>query len=230
MKCRTMRVGFLLFGASLLLVPAFSQSSGNQPVSPWPAQPMRPDRAEDSYAIYSKLLPLGETATWPATFYDIRETTITVVEPNAPCLVSPNQTAIDLAQSRMNPHVAIRPPETDRQDYEEVLADFDSHCHESLTLGQNSWTTKVPVHLLNETEQREFRSTRHGDSPLANKYKGSPALYAFSQVYFNAHHTVALVYATHWCGGLCGQGFWVAFKRENGGWKQLHWSSSSWIS
>jgi len=57
-----------------------------------------------------------------------------------------------------------------------------------------------------------------------------PALYGFSEVYFNAHHTVALVYATHWCGALCGQGFWVALALEDGQWKPLRWSATTWIS
>lgn len=42
--------------------------------------------------------------------------------------------------------------------------------------------------------------------------------------------TVALVYATQWCGMLCGQGLWLAFALENGEWKPLNWNASTWIS
>ena len=157
--------------------------------------------------------------------------TITAVQPKSPCLIQRATTPIERARSEgMNPHTAVSPPDKDKQDYEEILTDFDSHCHERLSLSSDSWKAKLPVHLLNQVEQDEFRASRNSRSATADTYKGSPALYAFSQVFFNAHHTVAMVYATHWCGGLCGQGFWIAFARQNGTWKQLQWGSSSWIS
>jgi hypothetical protein len=76
------------------------------------------------------------------------------------------------------------------------LTDFDSHCHERLSLSSDSWKAELPVHLLNQVEQDEFQASRNFSSATADKYKGSPALYAFSQVFFNAHHTVATVYDT----------------------------------
>jgi hypothetical protein len=193
--------------------------------------PIPPDRAADSYAIYSQLLPLGETGAWPATYYDVSDKTITVVQPDAPCLVPDVTSPTDRAHiEEMNPQIAVSPPDKDKEAYQEILTDFNSHCHEQLSLSPTSWKARLPVHLLNDAEQREFGKSRQSGAPTAEKYKGSPALYAFSQVYFNAHHTVALVYATHWCGMLCGQGFWIALARENGGWKPLRWSSTSWIS
>jgi hypothetical protein len=214
-----------------MLFPVFAGAQARNLVEPWPVTPMPPDRAEDSYAIYSTLLPLGETADRPATFLAVQDATITAVQPDAPCAVPEATDAMSRARSGgMNPHVNVTAPKGDRQDYDEVLADFDAHCHERLALTAESWRTRVPVHLLNETEQSEFRTTRNTQNPAAEKYKGTPALFAFSQIYFNTHHTVALVYATHWCGGLCGQGFWVAFQKENGAWKRLDWSAVSWIS
>jgi hypothetical protein len=133
----------------------------------------------------------------------------------------------------MNPHQAVHPTDDRRQDFAEILQDFDHHCHDRLILDPNSWKVAIPVRLLNAQEQKEFQSTRMNSNPstaAAQKFKGAPALYAFSQVYFNAHHTVALVYATHWCGGLCGQGFWIAFALENGKWKPLRWNATTWIS
>ena|SRR5579875_1102922 len=48
-----------------------------------------------------------------------------------------------------------------------------------------------------------------------------------SAVGFNADKTVAVVYAGHHCGGLCGGGgFWV-FQRIDAKWKPLKWSGSS---
>ena len=221
----------LLSGFLLLPLVSVGQVTVTEAAVPAPVQPMPSDRAEDSYAIYSKLLPLGETAGWPASYYDVTDTTITAVEPKSPCRIQRATTPIERAGSQgMNPHTAVSPPDKDKQDYEEILTDFDSHCHERLSLSSDSWKAKLPVHLLNQMEQDEFQASRNSSSATADKYKGSPALYAFSQVFFNAHHTVAMVYATHWCGGLCGQGFWIAFARQNGTWKQLQWGSVSWIS
>ncbi len=214
------------------LIPAATVGSQTS-VPRRPVEPisMPQDRSEESYAIYSQLLPLGETASWPAKFYAVTATTITAVQPESPCWVKRATTSLERASSgAMNPHNAVSAPDTEEQDYEEVLSDFDSHCHEVLSLSADSWRARLPIHLLNAEEQDEFRFTRNTKTLAAAKYVGSPALYAFSQVYFNAHHTVGMVYATHWCGGLCGQGFWVVLRKENGSWKRLQWQSATWIS
>ena len=130
----------------------------------------------------------------------------------------------------MNPHEDVHPPEDRRQDFQEILEDFDVHCHDRIALDPNAWHLTAPVRLLNADEQAEFRATVALGKARPDKYKGAPALYGFSEVYFNSSHTVALVYATHFCGGLCGQGFWSAFALENGEWKRLRWEAASWIS
>jgi hypothetical protein len=130
----------------------------------------------------------------------------------------------------MNRYMRIHPPEDSRSDFAEILEDFDRHCHDRLSLDADAWKPPVPVHLLNTKEQDEFRKSRMERSAAAQKYKGAAALYGFSEVYFNRNHTVAMVYATHWCGNLCGQGFWLAFALEKDEWKPLRWRSDSWIS
>jgi hypothetical protein len=210
--------------------------AAQSPAAPPSAVPMPVDRAVDSYLIYSGLLPLGETAGdgWPHQLWLVEDTTITVVQPDKPCQPQPGSGDSAAApDSSMNPHNAVHPSPDRRQDYIEILDDFDLHCHERLTLDPTAWKLPVPVRLLTPAEQHEFQSTRFStakDSTAAAKYNGAPALYGFSQVYFNARHTVAIVYATHWCGSLCGEGFWIALALENGQWKSLNWSSLSWIS
>jgi hypothetical protein len=133
----------------------------------------------------------------------------------------------------MNPHVGVHPPEDQRQDFNEILTDFDLHCHDRVALDPHKFTLSPPVRMLNPQQQKAFRISRSGepkDPAIAAKYKGAPALYAFSEVYFNLHHTVALVYATHWCGNLCGEGFWLAFGLKDGKWQPLPWNSTHWIS
>jgi hypothetical protein len=193
--------------------------------------PMPEDRAAASYQIYSSLVPLGETATamWPHSLWLIQDTTITSIPDNQPCFENSNQRP----DSAVNPHSAVQPTNDRLQDFSEILEDFDHHCHDHVLLEAAKFKLSGAIRLLNKKEQEEFQSTRMGpdrNNAVAAKYSGAPALYAFSEVYFNRAHTAALVYATHWCGSLCGQGFWVAFALTNGRWKTLPWNSVSWIS
>ncbi|MEK6396632.1 MAG: hypothetical protein V4734_00970, partial [Terriglobus sp.] len=195
-----------------------------------PPLPMAQSDATDTYAIYSSLLPLGETAAWKASFYAVRDVTVNAIPADAPCMAPTAKTAMERAMTgTMNPHNAVTPPADQRQDYEEILSDFDSHCHDRIALAPEGWNAKLPVTLLNEQQQAEYTTSRNVMGKHT-PYDGSPSLYAFGRVFFNAHHTTALVYATHWCGGLCGEGFWIALHKENGQWKRLHWNSASWIS
>ena len=196
-----------------------------------PARPMPPDRVADSYAIYSKLMPMV-AASSQMTSLAVKATTIPVVSPSEPCLVPPAHTALERAQQHgMNPHIAVTPPAGGERDYEELLADFDAHCHEQLSLTEEEWATSLPVRLLNDEEEAGFRRSRTvRDSAEGEKYKGSLGLYSFSEVYFNQQHTVAMVYAVHWCGGLCGQGSWVVFGKKGGTWLKLPWKAAMWVS
>jgi hypothetical protein len=217
-----LRALYIAAGSLVCISGLFGQHTATSPAIPMPA-----DRVADSYRIYSGLLPLGETAgpNWPHDVLLVQDTTITVIPPDQKCN--------DPLSSTMNPHQAVHPSDDRRQDFAKILQDFDHHCHERLILDRTAFQVSLPVRLLNAQEQKEFQSTRmnsNQNTAAAQKFKGAPALYAFSQVYFNAHNNVALVYATHWCGGLCGQGFWIAFALENGKWKPLRWNATTWIS
>jgi len=194
--------------------------------------PMPSDRATDSYLIYSSLLPLGEAASadWPHDMWLVRGVTVSAVSSSEPC--QPEPSAEQQRTAFMNPHVVVHPPASRMQDFNEILADFDAHCHDHISLSATAWQTKVPVHLLTPAEQKEFESTRweKADEAVKAKYQGASGLYSFGEVYFNERHTVALVYATHWCGYLCGEGFWFAFAFENGRWSLQQWATDHWIS
>jgi hypothetical protein len=225
-----------LFSQLILLVTLLSFTLLGQNTLPdgdqgAPSQ-MPISRASDSYAIYSKLMPFGETAneSWPHGLWLVEDATILAVPLDKPCQEVPR--GISRRYTSMNPHSAVQPPNSREEDFKEILQDFDAHCHERLSLSATAWQTAVPVHLLTPAEQVEFENTRweKADGAAKAKYKGAPALYGFSEVYFNEHHTVALVYATQWCGGLCGEGLWFAFALENGQWKRQDWASMKWIS
>jgi hypothetical protein len=193
--------------------------------------PAKENRTE-SYQIYSSLIPLGETASsnFPHSQWLVQDKTIIVVPADKPCVPAPSSS---MDQFGGNPHLAVHPPAQWQPDFEEILHDFDAHCHERLALDPNPYLWKVsgPVRFLTPVEQKEFQSTRLGkSSEFTGKYEGAPALYGFSKVYFNNRHTVALVFATLWCGSLCGQGLWIALESKDGRWTQLPWNATHWIS
>lgn len=227
-----MRVSSLVV-AAMLFVPAviFGQSGlSDAGLNPIISMPL--DRTVDSYQIYSALLPFGETADkgWPRRMWTVKDATVTVVAPDDPCWQQPNSNPAARYSATMNPHIAVHPPANRSLDFEEILADFDAHCHERVMLLPGAFTTHAPVRLLSPSEQDDFHASRSVSSPAAREYSGSPALFGFSEVYFNRQHTVALVYAANWCGSLCGQGEWVAFGLEGGKWKDLHWKTNGWAS
>lgn len=80
--------------------------------------------------------------------------------------------------------------------------------------------------LLNEEAQSDFQVRRDSNvGGAVDPYAGAPALYGFSAVFFNNSRNVALVYVTQWCGGLCGEAYWVALALEEGRWKKLKWGT-----
>jgi len=201
---------------------AFAQNHADAP-TPFP---MPDNRVADSYAIYSILMPVGETArkNWPHDLWLVRDTTQTFIPPNEPC--RPAVTSQRPTDNSTNPHVAVTPSEDRRHDYEEILEDWDSHCHDRILLDRHAWHTTVPVLLLDEKAQSNFQAMRDSTvSGTVDPYQGAPALYGFSMVFFNKAHSVALVYATQWCGNLCAEGMWIALALEDGQWKRLKWSA-----
>ncbi len=194
-----------------------------------PAVPMPQDRAVDSYRIYSVLMPVGELARpgWSRVLWLLSDTTVSLVAPDRPCMGQ------DESGPTMNPHEAVEAPADRRQDLSEMLEDFDRRCHERLQLTPEAFTLVVPLRLLSAAEQDEFVRTRfdpyagaEGDA-LTAKYRGAPGISRFSEVYFNSHHTVAMVYASGWCGGVCAQSYWEVLALQDGSWKRLGWRTAS---
>jgi hypothetical protein len=174
--------------------------------TPEPPIPMPSDRAADSSLIYAQLLPKPEY---------LADTTAVMVQPDESCIP-----ASAAATTDMNPHHAIRPPASRVQEFAEVLADFDSHCHEQIQLTNDMWPQNGQPYLLNQAE-------------IAKRVKEGlrgVALYSVSEVFFNAHHTLAMVYTGHHCGMRCGRGGWVIFEVQNGQWKSLPWDGDSVVS
>lgn len=232
MKITPVLIGLIAVSSQIVTVGAQTVAA-----TPSPAIPMPPDKI-DTYQFYSRLIPVGESANegWPHGQFLVEDTTVQMVPSDKPCIPDHPNGKRDYT-NMLNPHDAVTPPDGDREDYNEILADFDKHCHDRAQLDPSAWALsapfRAPIHLLNKDQQGEFQRSRFGSNPndpenkvLTEKYKGAPGLYTFSEVYFNARHTVALVYAGVWCGGLCGQWRWNTFRLIEGQWKPIRWNST----
>lgn len=191
------------------------------------AEPMPPDRADDSYAIYSLLLTSG-----PIEWRDARRKqwlleATTQAEPlGSECHPMGGYTSMD-------PHYAVQPPAERKSELHELLEDFDRHCHDVLQLEAGRFHLALPVRLLDRAmqetyrrEQPDWRPDGHAPPELTN----GAGLHRFTQVYFNAHHTMAMVQQGMFCGGLCGNWTWVVLERRDGAWHVLPWQTTSVIS
>jgi hypothetical protein len=200
----------------------FASGPQNRP-EPQAAISMPLDRVNDSYAIYSQLMPVGETASknLPHKLWLVADTTVQMDPGDRTC------------KGWLNANPTVTFPKDHMQDFKEIMADFDLHCQDRVLLKHDDWNVPIPVLLLSESEQNEYRRTWGGkrkDNPaaadVAKKYEGAPGIFSFSEVFFNAHHTIAVVYASQYCGGMCGDGQWHAFALETGEWKRLPWGST----
>jgi hypothetical protein len=178
--------------------------------------PMPGDRAEDSYAIYSQLLKRGpiEWRNASRKQWLIEETTNAIPLDDA-CHPAPEVNAMG-----MNPHDAVKAPEDRQVEWNEVLTDYDQHCHDVIQLNLASFKTELPVRLLNAEDKESF--VKDPGRPPAEFADGA-GLHRFTEVFFNANHTLALVEQGMWCGSLCGNWMWVVLERRKGRWEMTPW-------
>jgi hypothetical protein len=178
--------------------------------------PMPGDRAEDTYAIYSQLLKSG-----PIEWRDVKraqwliEDTTNAMPLNVPCNPAPGTDVMP-----MNPHNAVKAPEDRQEEWNEVLADYDQHCHDVIRLDRDSFRTELPIHLLNTDDKQSFM--KDPKNPPAEFANGA-GLHRFTEIFFNSNHTLALVEQGMWCGGLCGNWRWVVLERKENRWVMLPW-------
>jgi hypothetical protein len=172
-----------------------------------PAPPHPDSRVQDSYAIYSLLLPgqlwqnmdSSRTQTWA-----IAGTTVSAAD-------------IDPA---LAPEAALKAPPDHPQWFQGAVQDYNARKSRRLPLIR-AFQTDRPYVLLTPSEVEEFKSLRtsmDANSTLKEKYSGIPGITYFSEVYFNPARTGALVYMLNWCGNLCSQAEWTYLDKENGQW------------
>jgi hypothetical protein len=164
------------------------------------------DRA-DTYAIYSLLMPgvpfAGMSPT-QAPHLAIAGTTVNINDMNP----------------AIPPDGQLLPPPNNQEAFSEAVQDFHTRRYERIQL-ENQLQIDRPYTLLSADDVVELRRTLagvHPGSQLQDKWAGYPGITYFSEVYFNAAHTAALVYMNNFCANLCANGQWIYLEKHGDQW------------
>jgi hypothetical protein len=200
----------------LPLILAGSPQTANNRRAPSPstrysdlgAIPMPDDRADDSYAIYSKLMPGDELASMAP-------------EQNARWAIA----AITVNETDRSPAVPpqgeLKPPPENPRGFQEAVEDFAANRNVRVQLTKDPFQLSHAFSLLRPDEVAALRASRTAaqvSSETQSQWAGYAGVTFFSEVYFDSKHQAALVYMNDWCAHLCSAGTWVYLEKHGGQW------------
>lgn len=169
--------------------------------------PMPPDRAADSYAIYSLLMPgqtfaamsAQENATWA-----IADTTLNASDRNP----------------AIPPQAQLKPPPGHARGFQEAVGDYQRNQYIRVRLTRKAFRLAHPFALLTADQVADIRAAKSTmpSAETRSRWAGYPGITFFSEVYFDAQHRSALVYMEDWCAHLCAAGSWIFLEKRNGQW------------
>jgi len=205
-----------ILGFGLFALTAVPQTVNNRkpPVRP-PASyseqgavPMPADRADDSYAIYSMLMPGQEFAS-----------------------MSPEQTSqwaiasITINDGDRNPAIPpqgqLKAPPENVAGFQEAVLDYATNRYVRIALTKDPFRLNHPFSLLRPEEVASLRSSRTAaqvSSEAQSQWADFPGITYFSEVYFDSKHQAALVFMNDWCAHLCSSGSWIYLEKRGGQW------------
>jgi hypothetical protein len=147
----------------------------------------------DTYAIYSLLLRDDPYPGLPQQQgpVAIAETTVNITDMNP----------------AVPPDGQLQAPGYNPDAFREAVEDFRTRRYERLQLKRNFHLNADYV-LLNPGQVAAYKQAQ----------TGYPAVNFFSEVYFNAKQTAALVYRNVFCGHLCANGQWIYLEKQGKQW------------
>jgi hypothetical protein len=209
-------LGFGLLGASWTLVLMGAPQTANNRKLPTPpahygeqgAIPMPADRADDSYAIYSRLMPGDVFASMSP-------------EQNEQWAIA----AITINETDRNPAVPpqgqLKPPPENPRGFQEAVQDYTTNRDMRVQLARDSFQISHAFSLLRPDDVAALRASKTAaevSSETQAQWAGYPGVTYFSEVYFDSKHQAALVYMNDWCAHLCASGSWVYLEKHGGQW------------
>jgi hypothetical protein len=194
-------------GLAIAAIALLIASAVAQPYQQTKPIPIVLDRASDSYAIYSLLMPgvpFDSMSSDQAPHLAIAGTTVNIDDMNP----------------AIPPDGQLQPPPNNEKAFREALQDFRSRRYERVQLDRQLKLDR-PYTLLTADDVAELRKTLAGIDPgsqLQDKWAGYPGITYFSQVYFNTTRTAALVYMNNFCANLCANGQWIYLEKNGNQW------------
>ena len=188
----------VIFGTAAPITGVLADSS---------AIPMPQDRAADSYAIYSMLMPgapFDSMAPGLNQRWAIADTTVSISDMNP----------------AIPPEGQLQAPKERAKGFHEAVHDFEVRKYQRIHLTDQLQLSQ-PYKLLTGNQVDELRRAKtavDAGSELQSKYAGYPGVTFFSEVYFSSNHNAALVYMNNWCANLCQQGQWIYLEKHGGSW------------
>lgn len=171
---------------------------------------MPPDRAEDSYAIYSMLMPGQEFSSLPAdqsANWAVAEITVNDQDRNP----------------AVPPQGQLKAPPDHPRGFNEAVLDYQSNRSVRIQLTQQPFKIDHSFSLLAPDQVDDLRAAKTAPaatSETQSRWAGYPGITFFSEVYFDTHHTAALVYMNDWCSHLCATGSWIYLEKQGGHWQR----------
>ena len=193
----------------VLASPAQTVHAGHgQKTGPKGSLPMPADRAGDSYAIYSMLMPGQVFASMSP-------------EQNARWAIAEVTVNADDRNPAVPPQGQLKPPSDHARWFAEALRDYESNKNVRLQLTRDQFRISHDFSLLNPDEVSALRAAKTSTGApeeAQTQWSGYPGVTFFSEVYFDSRHRAALVYMSDWCAQLCAAGSWVYLEKQNGRW------------
>lgn len=171
---------------------------------------MPPDRAADSYAIYSLLMPGKIFAAMPqenSGDWAIGAVTVNTNDRNP----------------AVPPQGQLKPPSDNPRGFEEAVGDFERNQYVRVKLTRTPFQLHHGFALLQPDQITELRDAKSGAAPASQlhyRWDGYPGITFFSEVYFDSKHEAALVYMNDWCAHLCAEGSWIYLEKHGGRWQR----------
>jgi hypothetical protein len=222
------RRAFVATAASSLILK--SLRSYSQPrEAPIPKTRIPPERAADSYAIYSLLLSGLENS-----MNNSLVAAMTRVPRDVPTLARTSHPPLKFGQRlqggfEVSPRIVV--PEDRAPQYEQVsqaLDDYQRRKADRVSL-EPKLESPRPHRLLSEDEVREWLSLQGGMVDPATivqtskKWVGWGPLLSFSEIYFSGSQTIALVWGAVMT--ACGVEGWYLLEKSHGRWSRLLWTT-----
>jgi hypothetical protein len=222
------RRAFVVTATSSLIVESLG-SYGRLPEVPIPNTKIPPERAADSYAIYSLLLAGLEN---PRNNYLVAG--MTRVPQDVPTLATTSGTPLQFRWSlrdgwKVSSRIVV--PADRAPQYQQILQALDDYQRRKADRVSLEAKLDLPrqYRLLNEDEAGEWLSLQGGMIDPAThlqelrKWADWGPLVCFSEIYFSESQTIALVWGIVMTS--CGVEGWYLLEKSHGRWSRLPWTT-----